>query len=61
MRGIPSTQPGMRASSRKVALDALVEIDASSAYANLKLGPILERSGLDQREAAAAGKKPAIC
>jgi len=37
-------------SSRKVALDALVEIEAGGAYANLKLGPVLERSGLDERD-----------
>ncbi|MBX7069606.1 MAG: hypothetical protein K1X38_09480 [Microthrixaceae bacterium] len=36
--------------ARKVALDALVEIEATNAYANLKLGPLLERSGLDERD-----------
>lgn len=38
------------ASSRKVAVDALVEIEAADAYANLKLGAILGRSGLDDRD-----------
>lgn len=37
-------------SSRKVALDALVDIEAADAYANLKLGPLLDRSGLDARD-----------
>lgn len=36
--------------SRRVAIDALVEIEADDAYANLKLGPLLERSGLDERD-----------
>jgi len=36
--------------SRRVAVDALVEIEASDGYANLKLGPLLERSGLDERD-----------
>ncbi len=33
-------------SARKVAIDALVEIDDSDAYANLALGPILSASSL---------------
>lgn len=37
---------------RRVALDALVRIDAEGAYANLVLGPVLERSDLDERDRA---------
>lgn len=33
--------------ARRVALDALVRIDEDDAYANLILGPVLDRSGLD--------------
>jgi 16S rRNA (cytosine967-C5)-methyltransferase len=36
--------------SRQVALDALVAIEADQSFANLKLGPLLERSGLDDRD-----------
>ena len=36
--------------SRSVALAALVEIEADGAYANLRLGPLLEKSGLDDRD-----------
>ena len=43
-RAIPAS------SSRRVALDALVDIEASGAYANLRLGPILAASGLDDRD-----------
>lgn len=39
------TQP-----ARTVALEALVAIEADGSYANLRLGPILERSGLDDRD-----------
>lgn len=35
---------------RKVALDALVRIEEDDAYANLALGAILDRSGLDDRD-----------
>jgi 16S rRNA (cytosine967-C5)-methyltransferase len=35
---------------RKLALDALVRIDEQGAYANLVLGPILDRSGLADRD-----------
>jgi 16S rRNA (cytosine967-C5)-methyltransferase len=38
------------ADARKVALDALVRIEQDDAYANLALGAILERSGLDERD-----------
>jgi 16S rRNA (cytosine967-C5)-methyltransferase len=43
-----SDSPG--AEARRVALDALVRIERDAAYANLALDPILERSGLDQRD-----------
>ncbi|MEO5722878.1 MAG: transcription antitermination factor NusB [Ilumatobacteraceae bacterium] len=36
--------------ARRVALDCLLRIDHDGAYANLVIGPILERSGLDQRD-----------
>lgn len=35
---------------RRVAVDALVRIDEGGAYANLALGPVLDRSGLDARD-----------
>lgn len=38
------------ADPRRVALDALNRVEASDAYANLALGPILERSNLDARD-----------
>lgn len=37
-------------SSRSVALEALLEIEADGAYANLRLGPLLDKSGLDERD-----------
>ena len=36
--------------SRRVAVDALVRIEEGGAFANLALGPVLERSGLDERD-----------
>lgn len=42
--------PASASSARSVALAALVEIESDNAYANLKLGPLLERSGLDDRD-----------
>ncbi len=36
--------------ARKVAVEALVRIEEGGAYANLVLGPILDRSGLDARD-----------
>ncbi len=41
--------PGQRPTPRRVALDALARID-EGAYANLVLGPLLARSGLDERD-----------
>lgn len=38
--------------ARQIALDALIRIEEDRAYANLALGPILERSGLDKRDRA---------
>jgi 16S rRNA (cytosine967-C5)-methyltransferase len=38
------------ADPRQVALDALNRIESGGAYANLALGPALERSGLDDRD-----------
>jgi 16S rRNA (cytosine967-C5)-methyltransferase len=38
------------ADARRVALDALVRIDAQGAYANLVTNTLLERSGLDDRD-----------
>lgn len=35
------------ADSRRVALEALARVDDDGAYANLVLGPVLERSGLE--------------
>jgi len=42
--------PATPVTSRSVALAALVEIEADGAYANLRLGPLLEKSGLDDRD-----------
>ncbi|MFM8857347.1 MAG: transcription antitermination factor NusB [Actinomycetota bacterium] len=39
-------------SARRVALEALVRIERDGAFANLVLGPILERSGLSQEDRA---------
>lgn len=36
--------------ARRTAVEALVRIEEGGAYANLVLGPILERSGLDARD-----------
>lgn len=41
-----------RISTRKVALDALVRIERDGAYANLVLGPLLERSRLGKEDRA---------
>jgi 16S rRNA (cytosine967-C5)-methyltransferase len=46
----PSPDDGSRA--RRVALDALVRIERDGAYANLALGPMLDRSTLGPRERA---------
>lgn len=43
-----SDAPGVAV--RRLAVDALVRIDTEGAYANLVLGPMLERSGLDERD-----------
>ncbi len=40
----------MTADARSVALDALVAIEADRSYANLRLGGILSRSDLDERD-----------
>ena len=42
--------PGVAA--RQLAVDALVRIDSGGAYANLTLPPMLERSGLSDRDRA---------
>lgn len=39
-----------RPDARRTAVEALVRISEGGAYANLVLGPILERSGLDARD-----------
>lgn len=39
-----------RPDARRTALEALVRIEEGDAYANLVLGPLLERSGLDARD-----------
>lgn len=44
------TEPTPVTTSRRVAIDALVGIEQDNAYANLRLGPMLERSGLDERD-----------
>src|SRR5262249_19335181 len=36
--------------ARGVALDALLRVERDEAYANLALGPVLDRSGLDERD-----------
>ncbi|HEX7132315.1 MAG TPA: transcription antitermination factor NusB [Iamia sp.] len=36
--------------ARRVAVEALVRIEEGGAFANLALGPVLERSGLDTRD-----------
>jgi 16S rRNA (cytosine967-C5)-methyltransferase len=45
-----SSAPGVAA--RRLAVDALVRIDSGGAYANLTLPPMLERSGLSDRDRA---------
>lgn len=40
----------MRGDARTVAHEALVRIEEGGAYANLVLGPLLDRSGLDARD-----------
>lgn len=45
-----SSPPGVAA--RQVAADALIRIERDGAYANLTLSPLLERSGLDDRDRA---------
>ena len=42
-------KPGPK-SAREIAIDALVAIDNDRSFANLRLGPMLERSGLDDRD-----------
>ncbi len=46
--GRPAGAPGVAA--RKVAVEVLGRIEREGAYANLALGPALERSGLDARD-----------
>jgi 16S rRNA (cytosine967-C5)-methyltransferase len=36
--------------ARRVAIDALVAIERDDSYANLRLGTLLDRSGLDERD-----------
>jgi 16S rRNA (cytosine967-C5)-methyltransferase len=43
-----TSPPG--ADARRVAIDALVRIERDDAYANLALGPLLDRSGLSARD-----------
>jgi len=50
VRARPATPAGRRPDARRVAADALVRIEADDAYANLALGPILDRSGLSARD-----------
>ena len=38
--------------ARRVAIQAMVRIEQDNAYANLVLGPLLERSSLDERDRA---------
>ncbi len=40
----------VRTTARQVAYECLLRIDHHGAYANLVLGPTLERSGLDERD-----------
>lgn len=47
---VSAPMPATPVTSRSVALAALVEIEADGAYANLRLGPLLEKSGLDDRD-----------
>ncbi len=47
-----SEGPDAGVPARKVAIDALVRIDAGGAYANLVLPELLERSGLERRDRA---------
>jgi len=43
---------GTAADPRRVAVEAIVWIDTTGAYANLMLPPLLERSGLSARDRA---------
>ena len=47
---VSGSAPGVAA--RQLAVDALVRIDDGGAYANLTLPPLLERSGLSDRDRA---------
>ena len=40
----------MTGDARSVAIEALTGIESSGGYANLQLGPVLARSGLDERD-----------
>jgi 16S rRNA (cytosine967-C5)-methyltransferase len=46
-----TTRPRVfKTTARKVAYDCLLRVDHHGAYANLVVGPALERSGLDERD-----------
>ncbi len=49
-----SEVPGEGVATRRLALEVLARVEDEGAYANLALGPALERSGLDQRDRALA-------
>jgi len=46
--GGPMSEPGVAA--RRLAIEALVRIERDDAYANLALRPLLDRSGLEERD-----------
>ena len=48
----PKARPAAGVAARRLAVDALVRIDAEGAYANLILPTMLSRSSLDQRDRA---------
>lgn len=48
----PKARPAAGVAARRLAVDALVRIDAEGAYANLILPTMLARSSLDQRDRA---------
>jgi 16S rRNA (cytosine967-C5)-methyltransferase len=50
----PQNQKPVAASGRSVALDLLMQVEASDAYANLLLPKLINKAGLDAREAGFA-------
>lgn len=52
IRDTQNVKDSARVSARQLAVDVLNRIETGNAFANLVLGPALERSGLDRRDRA---------